>query len=264
MTNLHSMSTGQMVEMLRVLSQAGLTREDVESLNKQPALATNIVEIIQSNQLIHGRFTTPKQQLAKVREWNQQRMWGFTEADFERLGEPPQMHPSHSADPLHCVVLVPFLETVQQTYRELMKVFADVHNRVLAWIPGFAMDPDHLRLIGGIDHQPGLRWVIADLGSHLNPPTGCRPDDWVKPTMLHAEGLAAACLHPEWVDKMGQKDVPNIWLGGYRLRITVADGWRYAPTISREIMTGELEVNAELATKSLSNYAIPVRRKSRK
>ncbi|MDO8463087.1 MAG: hypothetical protein Q7S96_02340 [bacterium] len=170
--------------------------------------------------LIHGMFANLETQIANMRKWNERRRWGFTSADFV-LGDPP----AWPDDRLVAVVLVPYLPDhkgvtgIQRTFDELWEVTSRRQPNRDRWSE-VRSDPQHLTLLDGITHTPGLRWEVIDLGANWDKQNGIAPNTVRSPASSpHAGILAATAHHPRWVRKMDSTTVPFVWAPGYRLAV---------------------------------------------
>lgn len=198
--------------------------------------------VIQTQPHTHSLFAPVEAQLALVRKCNAEREWGFTEEDFRHA---EHNIPSWPEDRLVAVVLVPYLtdkrnregETlmsgIQRTFLELPEVTTTEQKMDWRWRAGEAdSGPDHLRLHEGIQHRPGLRWEVIDLGANWNKEDGLSPEKARSPRSAHAGILAAAALHPNWVKAMDGKNVPFVWISGYECSAPEMDKgrlWGRAP-----------------------------------
>lgn len=178
-------------------------------------------------------FISPEDQIQNVRRWNQRYKWGFSEEDFEQLKPPPSWPTGH----LCAIVLVPYLRSRKSTYEGLQKaIYGDglgggTYGYTFLSPVGFhdemkGLDhesDDYVRHYGGAQLYTGLQWRIVSLGANRS----CRPEDLEGQTPAAAEILAAAAHFPNWVRAMNGRDVPVVWLGGYKLMFDCSklDGW---------------------------------------
>lgn len=161
----------------------------------------------QTNGLIHGLYVAPEIQIENVRRGNAHWGWGFTDADFAALPPPP----SWPNRVLTCIVLVPYLETPEQTFRALWEVVSHSYRSVSTDLPAQCT----ITLWDNGAH-PGrcLRWEVLDLDMYA----GASPDCFNMIQRPHAGILAAAAHHKRWVYGMNGGEIPYVWLPGYRLR----------------------------------------------
>lgn len=209
---------GQVLEVVRLM------RNGTRSVEKVRPALQSIIEggaTQPSNGLIHGRFARPETQVAWVKCWNKKRNWGFTDGEFNQLGEPP-VWPMDN--PLAAVILTPYLNDVCQTYDELWQV-GTTQQPSSFHRPLWSEEEEYgewaaLELMPGLTHTRKLVWEVVDLGYGVTSETATygylkRPTN-----PAHAAILAAAALHPEWVRQMreevGEAGVPFVALAGYR------------------------------------------------
>ena len=166
--------------------------------------------------LVKGLFTPTHIKLENVRRWNEQRNWGFTEADFANLPAPP----SYPKNQFGTVVLVPYLETPLKTYQELVAIMRYEH-----WESdggAFSLMFDRLEVCGA-PHEPGLRWEVIDMGGGRNwhKQTGTNfqgyPLVFPPPELMPHAGVLAEIAHsPYWARSLySYNGVPGVWIPGY-------------------------------------------------
>ncbi len=202
--------------------------------------------------LVHGLFTPVEQQIALVRARNVERGWGFMEPDFEELAAPP----TWPKDRLTAVVLVPYLgdqgevKGVQRTFDELWIWAASRQEDSWRW-DGLKSDPEHLRLLSGIEHKPGLRWEVIDLWGHLDSsPVEVRKSD----ESPHAGVIAAAALHPNWI---AGNFVLYVWIPGYEVNVPFHVPWRYVPYVYFSRDGRRVGLYARDCGNAYSGWAVP-------
>jgi hypothetical protein len=173
-------------------------------------------------------FVPLADQLANVRRWNEDREWGFTDAELDAVDVTPRRH----RDPLVVDVVAVYLddeflgedggtfEGVRRTCHELWSLASE--RQLFAWSWDETLDvyehqPKPVRLLPGIRHEPGVRRVTLDLGAHWRPGHYVRPRRVRGTDSAHAEILAAAAHFPRWARSMDGKSVPFIWLSGYQV-----------------------------------------------
>jgi hypothetical protein len=179
--------------------------------------------------LIHEMFTSPEAQLANVRSWNLERGWDFIEAHFVQAAAELEAL-TWPSDRLTVPVLVPYLDTVQRTFEELWAVASAAQPNNWRW-DELKSDAEHLRLLEGTRHVPGLRWEVIDLGANWDPREGIRPVDVRAANSAHAGVLAAAGHFPKWVQAMDGTKVPYVWMPGYQVTLLGDEAWRYVPCL---------------------------------
>lgn len=187
---------------------------------------------------------SPKSQLALVHERNLERGWGFTEADFKALGDPPEWPEGRFCT----VVLDVSLNTVQDTFEEAWYFVASAASAPSdSWRDEhIRSNPEHLRLLPDIEHRRGLRWQVVDLGAHWDKSgMGISPKD-VRSSMTSPSSaiLWAASYFPEWMQVMDGRSVPFVWLSGYQLATPHAEQpWWDVPVLHR-MNKGEIRLSA--------------------
>ncbi len=179
---------------------------------------------------LHDVTVELDEQLANVRRWNDERDWGFTETDFNAIDLTPAKHAGLVFDVV--AVFLPDqgqISGIQRTFDELWDVDSSVQ-------PGKRYEsvksgPEHLRLLDGINHKPGIRRVTLDCGANWDPESGIRLIDVRGSDSVHAEALAAAAHFPKWIRAMDGESVPYVWMPGYQMRIPGNTAWCHAPDL---------------------------------
>ena len=172
-------------------------------------------------------FAPLADQLANVRRWNAEREWGFTRAELAAIDITPRTH----RNPLVVDVLAIYLtaerrhdglDGVRRTCNELWDVVAQRYLNTWSWdwLPQtYYGRCKPVRLLAGIEHQPGVRRVTVDLGAHWVPGRHVRPRAIRGRDSAHAEVLAAAAHFPRWAKAMDGVKVPYVWLPGYQVTV---------------------------------------------
>jgi hypothetical protein len=210
-------------------------------------------------------FTSLEIQRDNVRRWNEEREWGLSTADIERIDVTPTAHD----DPLIVDLVAVYLpatrrlDGVRRTCDELWKVAAE--QQPSAWSfdwewDEWKHDPKPVRLLDGIEHEPGVRRVTVDLGAHWEPGTTKyrRPRAIRGTDSAHAELVAAAAHFPDWVRAMDGKSVPFVWLSGYQLTIPV-DSTHRLPGLAWVRHRATMSLTAHWADHAGHDWASPVR-----
>lgn len=242
MANLFSHEYGKVNDFVGKLAAAGLTAEMIEEVRKNPTLAEAMVKALKAQPAptltsdLSGLFTKPEDQLKRVREWNLERGWGVSDEVF---AEAEKSIPAVPEDDLVAVVLVPYLTEVrkkdkivmtgvERTFQELWALAKAEQQANWRWDGYDKAGPERLRLLKGIEHTPGLRWEVIDLGANRNR----KPEDVRNAKRSpHAGILAAAALHPEWVRAMDGENVPYVWLPGYEVNVPGGGAWQDVPDL---------------------------------
>lgn len=205
------------------------------------------------NDLIHGLFATPAQQLQMVRALNVAGCWGFTESDFTVLGEPP-IYPT-AYGPLTVVVLDVSLDTAPQaTFDIAWQLLASQQPKHVRW-EGLKSDPDHLRLLSGSKYARGLRWRIVDLGCNRGRIPGNMRSEYVSPA---AAVLWMGCYSPRWVSAMNGRDIPYVWLSGYEACTLDDLNWQHVPFLHRYAHNQQVRLDTSHCGFRTDERAVPV------
>lgn len=236
MASLSTATDGELTEFKGRLARAGFSAEILREVNRSDdnSLATSMYEAVMRHPrfaLIHGIFNKPEDQLKRVRELNLERGWGFTDACFI---EAEKSIPKWPDGELVAVTLVPYLKDgrgmkgAERTFQELWAVAAKEQHAGYRWDGYDKAGPDKLRLLKGIEHTPGLRWEVIDLGCNRNEkPMVVRSPE----KSPHAGILASAMLHPEWIKSMDGVNAPYVWAPGYEVNVTSGAPWRSVPRV---------------------------------
>lgn len=153
-------------------------------------------------------FPPPKNQFSVVRQLNHVMKWGFKETDFP--ASIPELKSNSPTGVLLLAVYLPDKDNmsgIQRTFEEFW--------RLIQAPPGYKKwrhestdgNPKHLRLVSGIEHNPGIRWVEFDLNCEVQSELD-RP--------AHAEVLISTILCPEWATMWNGINEPFIELAGYQ------------------------------------------------
>ncbi len=203
-------------------------------------------------------FVSPTTQIGNLKRWNDEFDLGIPKKWFDQLGTPP---PEPNGR-LVVVTLVPYLKGkrgvsgAQRTFDALWTIAASRQPGSYRG-PRMLSDPKHLRLLPGIEHKPGLRWEVIDLGANQ----GKSPADVRDPaTSPHAGVLATAAHHPEYVQSQNGNDVPYLWLPGYQVFVDGGDPWRDVPCLIWSQVGREVGLSAVWGGNPVPGYAVPVLR----
>ena len=212
--------------------------------------------------LIHDMFVSPEAQLANVRSWNTRQAWNFTEEDF-RDAETALEQLTWPSDRLSVLVLVPYLASVGNTFDELCIVAFEQQSNHWRWVE-LKGSSDNLRLLEGIEHKPGLRWEVIDLGANWDTQSGIgiSPMDVRDANSAHAGVLAAASHFPRWVQAMDGIKVPYVWVPGYQVTIRGFGAWMCVPCLEWHPDDREVRLLAYGAPYRIQTWAVPVVRRA--
>lgn len=238
---------GTSAEFLNRLGRFGVTEEDVRRVNGDDGLALkwagdlkrrlapSVVDAVDTANLVRRLFTGLTDQVSRVRQWNDEFGWGFTRDDLGKAEGWIGPHISDwPADRLIAITLVPYLPDqgeirgMERTFHMLWRVAARQQKGSCRWDGYNDAGRERIQLLKGIEHQPGLRWEVIDLGVNR----GKAPKDVRDPrTSPHAGILASAALHPEWVRQMDEIDIPYVWAPGYEVNVPGGGSWQGVPCV---------------------------------
>jgi hypothetical protein len=117
-------------------------------------------------------FVPLAEQLENVLRWNEDRQWGFAEAELDAIDLTPRTHP----DPLVVDLLAVFLDAeyrgedegemdgVRRTCHEMWSVAAERQLNTWCWDwirDAYESRPKPVRLLPGVEHRPGVRRVTV-------------------------------------------------------------------------------------------------------
>jgi hypothetical protein len=260
MTRLYDVTVGKFDQFKRVLAEADLDGELVDAVLKQPQLADGMVGWLREQLAppLPELFASLEVQLANVRNWNQMRGWGFTDADFDAIDLTPSSHSGLVVD-----VIAVYLPNqgktsgVQRTFEELWDIASSIQPNKWRY-DSLKSDPKHLRLLDGIEHVPGIRRVTLDLGANWDTTSGIRPMDVRGKDSAHAEILAAAAHFPNWVQAMDGERVPYVWMPGYQVTFPGREAWRHVPNLYWYSVDREVSLSASWDDGQHYYWAYPV------
>lgn len=260
MTRLHDVTVGKFDQFKRVLAEADLDGELVDAVLRQPKLADGMVGWLREQLAppLPELFVSLEVQLANVRNWNQMRGWGFTDADFDAIDLTPLNHTGLVVDVI--VVYLPDkgkTSGIQRTFEELWDIASSIQPYNWRY-ESLKSDPKHLRLLDGIEHTPGIRRVTLDLGANWDTTNGIRPVDVRGKDSVHAEALAAAAHFPGWVQAMDVERVPYVWLPGYQVTLPGGEAWRLVPYLNWDSVYGKVNLSAHWDDYRNYSWACPV------
>jgi hypothetical protein len=198
-----------------------------------------------------GIFSTAAEHLAVVRQWNVDFRLGFTEEEF---AEAERTVPAIPVGKLVAMVLVPYLDTVQETFDFLWNRAAAAQKANRRWAD-MKSDAKYLRLIAGAKH-PGrcLRWEVIDLGANQ----GRSPKSVRNASSPHAAIMAALALHPKWVRAMDGNKVPYVWLSGYECSCPDVQSWGNVPYAYFNASDSKVRLSANDCGDVYSDCAVPM------
>ena len=228
------------------------------------ARAPKLVEMISAHPamtLVHGLFERPEAQIDRLISLNRFYRLGIpSEAFVEAAGKVPRWPDNR----LSAVVLVPHLEpspglvfsedNVAQTFVALWlfgKKEAHSYECFFNFEDAASL---RVRLFGEVVQKPGLHWEVIDLGAQC----GVAPRDARSPGISPSAGvLAAAMLHPRWLQRMNGTSVPFVWIPGYETFNIDGKTWN-VPRLSYDRKVGKVSLAHSTSVLSCRRTAVPI------
>lgn len=241
------------------MSTLAMDSDLAEHFSPRPTLVR--IDAIDRAGMNEAYFVPVADQLANVRRWNEQRGWGFTDADFDAIDTTPVIH----SEPLVVDVVAVFLpekdgiDGVRRTFEELWSVASEGVPDNWSWRQ-FLEGPRPVGLLPGGTHTPGIRRVTIDLGAGWDPVDGARVIEIRDRHSASAEVLAAAAHFPEWMQAMEGVNVPFVYLGGYVVTHPENEAWRHVPCLSWNEFLGRVNLMDHWADHHQRRWAVPSRR----
>ena len=117
-------------------------------------------------------------------------------------------------------------------------------------------DPEHLKLIDGYEHKPGVRWVGFDPNTaRSKSPLWCEANPIPGRRWAHAEVLNAAAVMPNWANSWNGTSSPYPNMSGYRT--LYGTGWSDTPYLDRWDDDRELELGVDSASNPHALWCSP-------
>lgn len=205
-------------------------------------------------------FASLVDQLANVRRWNDEREWGFCEAELRSVDLVDVSHASPFVTDVLAVDLPgnEAVNGVQRTCRELWELAAQ--RQPQAWCWDERKDGTKpVRLLEGISHHPGIRRVTVDLAANWNRRSGVRPLDVRSRASASAEILAAAAHFPEWIRSMDGQHVPFVCLAGYEVTRPDYETWRHVLCLSWSHINRRINLSDNWGDYYQDRFSCPIR-----
>ena len=237
--------------------QLGQLAEWVKTGVLDPSALDELRSITEGDSAIRPSFPTigisPSEQLALARQRNEELALGLTEGEFAKLGDAPPWPEGR----LSAVVLEVSLDTVQQTFEVAWHYAASIQPG--RWrLDRIQSDPEHLRLLKGIEHKRGLRWRVINFGANWERAMGIRPQDVRDPeNSAHSAVLWAASYFPKWVQAMDGKTVPYAWIPGYETTVTPSLQWSHMLRVGWSKPHVTIGLNTTFANDGYRDWAVP-------
>lgn len=250
--------------------QADLFRRVREGTLSPNTVNSQLQLLIERRRLVDNiwhPFVWNGEQWQNVCRWNDIRGWGFSEAELELVNPNRTTMASTilagwtNPSPLCTLVLVPFLDSVQQTMRELWEIVKSQFSTMeFAGNQGFDAWAERVTLQPGVEHSRGLRWCLVDLGAHCNPLAPSAVAKVRSKLSAHAHVLAAAAHFPGWChDVQTNHGAPRPIIAGYRVGDVPRKAAYYSPYLGGHndgrILLGNLSLKGWGT--SLKYYSVP-------
>ncbi|MFN2496911.1 MAG: hypothetical protein ABR608_13535 [Pseudonocardiaceae bacterium] len=210
-------------------------------------------------------FASLPEQLANIRQWNEERRWGLRAHDFHSVDLTPRAGKGRLVVDVIVVYLDEVkgaeLDGVRRTCHELWTVAAEQQPDVWSWDwydDRWEQRPKPVCLTGSIVHRPGIRRVTVDLGAHFTPGRHTRPSRLRSPASAHAEVLAAAAHFPRWIRAMDGTTIPYAWITGYQMLVRGRPTPSRLPALSWSHHRRAMNLTAGWAEHAYSGWAAPV------
>lgn len=209
-----------------------------------------------------GIFVSLRAQLDNIREWNEERQWGFSPDELDSV----DLAPASGDEPLVVDLIAVYLDDttelngVRRTCHELWTLAAEQQPHSWCWDwywDKWMHRPKPVRLLEGIVHRPGLRRVTVDLGAHFEPGRNVSANKVRGHDSAHAEVLAAAAHFPRWVRAMDGQTVPYTWLSGYEVMIWERPRAERVQALSWVGYRETMSLTADWADHAYSGWASP-------
>lgn len=209
-------------------------------------------------------FIPVAEQLANVRRWNEERGWGFTDADFDAVDTTPAHHDEQFRADVVAVFLPDRddLDGVRRTFEELWEIASEDAPEAWSWREHLE-GPRPVALLPGMTQTPGIRRVTVDLAAGWDPVNGARAIELRGRHSAAAEVLAAAAHFPEWVHSMEGVEVPFVYIGGYVVTFPEDEAWRHVPCLSWNEFLGRINLMDHWADHHQRRWAVPARVEAR-
>jgi len=218
------------------------------------------IEAIDRAGMNEAYFIPVADQLANIRRWNDERGWGFTDAELDAIDTTP----ARPSQPLVVDVVAVYLpekdgvDGVRRTFEEMWEVASEGAPENWSWRQHIA-GPRPVRLLPGSTHTPGVRRVTVDLGAGWDPVDGARAIEIRGRDSAAAEILAAAAHFPEWMQAMEGVNVPFVYLAGYVVSHPENEAWRHVPCLSWNEFLGRVNLMDHWADHHQRRWAVPTR-----
>jgi len=260
MASFYDLTIGQHIEFLRILTGAGLSAEDGKLVIDDPSQARKMINALHEppHYPLPAWYVQPSQQIERVKEFlaNYGGSNGFTPADIPSV--PTNFVPRTPTDVLMLAVYLPNSRTkgITRTFESWWD-FVKTPTGYSKWRwDQLKSDSKHLRLLEGIEHRPGIRWVAFDPNAnHGKSPQSCWDNPDVAPTLAGPEVLMALAHFPMWAASWNGNKSPYSNMAGYQFKWETA--WCDCPYVNRRDDDRQLKLNARSAVNANDRWASP-------
>lgn len=179
--------------------------------------------------------STLEQQLANERSWSRQRGWRLPRSWFDNVDTTPSgLARGLIVDVLYSILPArgrggARIESVQRTFDERWTLGATL-SQLDGWRqPTLSSHSEKLRLLEGIEYEPGVFRATLSLCSHW----GARPIDVRGSDSAGPEVLAAMAHFPDWIRLMDGRRIPYVCLAAYQVKDMLFGGkpWSGVPDL---------------------------------
>ncbi len=202
----------------------------------------------------------PAQQLERVKQLNQERDWGFAEADF------PEVPQDVTLNEGEVLLLATYLSPqrgkqsgLRRTLEELWDLIGLSGYDKSRW-EGLRSDAKHLRLAPGHDYRPGVRWVVFNPNAYhgLSPESALARATEDNVQLAGLEVLMALVQFPDWATRWDGSTNPYPWLSGLQFNWDDSSTpWSRVPYLRRWDGIRRLRFSTDWASNADSSWGSP-------
>ena len=197
-------------------------------------------------------FREPEGQILEAFRLNRERGWGFEDRVFLELYSQINFKPIPSPFIQALEICLPAengVSAMTRTLYEMWNILKLEHPRNWFWEE---IKPDRLRLLGGKEAAPGIRFQIINFRANL----GKAPHQARREGTSPGLGiLSIAALNPEWVRKTGSKGEPRVWLPGLEMNMP-GNPWGWVPRFGKN-SNDEISLFALWGDEGAENFSVP-------
>jgi len=205
MTRLFDMNVGTTHELVLALQNAGFSLENAEEVIDNPSKATLLTNSLRRT------YASPEEQVREVIRFLEKYADG--EKGFRASDIPlsPNFKPQSDTEQLLLTVMLPDRggkSGLMRTFDAWWGMARFGRGSEKSRNAEVLSDPEHMRLIEGLEYEPGIRWVAFEPMSYIN--TTVRKTRGIASykltnTLAHVEVLIAATLFREWSSELAWK-----------------------------------------------------------